>query len=86
MPIPIVVGAAAAIAARLAARKLAQEAAKKVAVTVSKNAAKSKKVDVEDPNRKSIARFLKKPKQKTKEQLRMEKLEDLDRLEKTLLS
>lgn len=47
---------------------------------------KSKKVDVEDPNRKSIARFLKKPKQKTKEQLRMEKLEELDRLEKTLLS
>lgn len=47
---------------------------------------KSKKVDVEDPNRKSIARFLKKPKQKTKEQLRTEKLEELDRLEKTLLS
>jgi len=47
---------------------------------------KNKKVDVEDPNRKSAARFLKKPKAKTKEQLRTEKLEELDRLENMLLS
>lgn len=50
------------------------------------NDPKNKRVNESDPNVKSAARFFKKPKQKTKEQLRMEKLEELDRLEKTLLS
>jgi hypothetical protein len=47
---------------------------------------KNKKVDVEDPNRKSLARFFKKPKAKTKDQLRTEKLKELDMLENMLLS
>tara|TARA_S200002703_G_scaffold12468_2_gene11081 strand:+ start:5294 stop:7144 length:1851 start_codon:yes stop_codon:yes gene_type:complete len=50
------------------------------------NDPKNKRVNESDPNVKSAARFFKKPKQKTKEQLRMEKLEELDRLENMLLS
>ena len=82
MPIPIVVGAAAAIAARLAARKLAQEAAKKVAVTVSKNAAKSKKVDVMKSIEKTNKKFRATDKKDTK--LSDARLKaDIDKLKKS---
>lgn len=45
---------------------------------------KSKRVDVQDPNKKSAARFFRKPKPKTKDQVREERLEELRQLENTL--
>lgn len=45
---------------------------------------KNKKVNASDPNKKSAARFFKKPKPKTKDQVREERLEELRHLENTL--
>jgi len=45
---------------------------------------KNKTVNVSDPNKKSAARFFKKPKPKTKDQVREERLEELRHLENTL--
>jgi hypothetical protein len=45
---------------------------------------KNKKVNASDPNKKSAARFFRKPKQKTKDQVREERLEELRQLENTL--
>ena len=45
---------------------------------------KNKTVNASDPNKKSAARFFRKPKQKTKDQVREERLEELRQLENTL--
>ena len=45
---------------------------------------KSKRVDIQDPNKKSAARFFRKEKKKTKDQLVEEKLKQLEQLENTL--
>tara|TARA_R110002020_G_scaffold171088_2_gene361060 strand:- start:4389 stop:4745 length:357 start_codon:yes stop_codon:yes gene_type:complete len=45
---------------------------------------KNRKVNTFDPNKKSAARFFRKPKPKTKDQVREERLEELRHLENTL--